>query len=379
MYFNLSRDLLGIDPREGTTFQTSSFGKRTKVAPGVAGRFQEKCLDLAPGEPFTMADLDGPGVITRIWVTMPRKINPGVCRNVVLKAWFDDEDGPSVQTPLGDLFGTTFARPRQYASAYTAITSGAYLCFFPMPFRRKAVITLENQGRFPVRLFFYQVTWLRLERELPQDTPYFHCSWHRERCSRNGAPYTVLDARGRGFYLGCHLDMQGKGWPWHPNPARISMPEGYGMGVLEGWETMRIDGAALPNVHGTGGEDYFNGAWYFTRVPSTWLTHGVTERRYDTRRVSCYRFHVEMPVCFRESIAVTIDHGLDNLLPADIDGTTYWYQEEPHVPFAPLPPAKERQPVPTAANRLIMAAPLAATAAAVYGVHRKIKAKSLQG
>ncbi len=298
MYVNISRDLLGIDPREGTTFQASSFGRRGKTGSGVAGRFQEKCLDLAPGETFTMADLDGPGVITRIWVTVPRKINPGVLRNVVLKACFDGEDEPSVQTPLGDLFGTTFARPRQYASAYTAITSGAYLCFFPMPFRRQAVLTLENQGRLPARLFFYQVTWLRLERELPDDTPYFHCSWHRESCSRNGAPYTVLDARGRGFYLGCHLDMQGKGWPWRLNPARISMPEGYGMGVLEGWETMRIDGAALPNVHGTGGEDYFNGAWYFTRVPSTWLTHGVTERRYDTRRVSCYRFHVEMPVCF---------------------------------------------------------------------------------
>jgi len=342
----------------------------------VVGRFQEKCLDLKPGEPFTMADLDGPGLVTRIWVTVPRKINPGVLRNVALKAWFDDEGEPSVQTPLGDLFGTTFARPREYASAYTAITSGAYLCFFPMPFMRKAVITLENEGRLPVKMFFYQVTWLQLDRDLPEETPYFHCRWHRESCSRNDPPYTVLEAEGRGFYLGCHLDMQGKGWPWRLNPARISLPEGYGMGVLEGWETIWIDDADAPNVHGTGGEDYFNGAWYFTRVPSTWLTHGVTERRYDTRRVSCYRFHVEMPVCFKQRIKATIDHGLDNLLPADIDGTTYWYQEEPHVPFGPLPPARERHPVPAIANRLIMAAPLAAAAVAVCGAGRAVKRKA---
>jgi hypothetical protein len=372
VFVNISRDLLGIDPREGTTFQTSSFGRHTKVGTGPQGRFQEKCLDLKPGGPFTMAELEGPGVITRIWMTVPRKINPGVLRDVVLKARFDDEDEPSVQTPLGDLFGTTFARPVQYASAYTAITTGAYLCFFPMPFRRKALITLENQGRHPARMFFYQVTWLRLERELPDDTPYFHASWHRERCSRNDPPYTILEAEGRGFYLGCHLDMQGKGWPWRLNPARTSLPDGYGMGVLEGWETMWIDDAGEPNVHGTGGEDYFNGAWYFTRVPSTWLTHGVTQRRYDTRRVSCYRFHVEMPVYFKRRIKATIDHGLDNVLPADIDGTTYWYQEEPHLPFSPLPPANERRPIPTASNRLIMAVPLA-TAAASFVVGRSMR------
>ena len=372
MFTNISRDLLGIRPHDGTTYQVSSFGRRGEVRPGIIGRFQEKCLDLKPGESFTMAELDGPGVITRIWVTVPRVINPGVLRNVVLKAWFDGEGEPSVQTPLGDLFGTTFSRPREYASAYTAITSGAYLCFFPMPFRKRALFTVENEGGSTVKMFFYQITYLRLDKDLPADTPYFHCSWHRERCSRNDPPYTILEAEGRGFYLGCHLDMQGKGWPWRLNPMMIQLPEGFGMGVLEGWERIWIDGADEPNVHGTGGEDYFNGAWYFTRVPSTWLTHGVTERRYDTRRVSCYRFHVEMPVFFRERIRLTIDHGLDNLLPADIDGTTYWYQEEPHVPFAPLPLPHKRRPVPTAANRLIMAAPLAG-AAASWGIARGIR------
>ena len=66
MFVNISGDLLGIDPKDGITYQVSSFGRREKVRPGIVGRFQEKCLDLSPGETFTMADLDGPGVITRI-------------------------------------------------------------------------------------------------------------------------------------------------------------------------------------------------------------------------------------------------------------------------------------------------------------------------
>ena len=373
MFFNISHDLLGIGPGDGTTCQVSSYGRRTGGMPGIVGEFQEKCVDIKPGERFTMADLEGPGVVTRIWMTVPRKINPGVLRNVALEVRFDDEPEPSVLTPLGDLFGTTFGSPRQYASAYLAITSGAYLCFFPMPFKRRAVFLLENQSALTVRMLFYQVTYLKLDRDLADRTPYFHCRWHRERCSRDSPPFTVLDSPGRGYYLGCHLDMQGRGYPWRLNPVHVQMPEGFGLGMLEGWERIWIDGAGEPNVQGTGGEDYFNAAWYFTRAPSTWLTHGVTQRRYDLRRVSCYRFHAEMPVSFSRGIKVTIDHGLNNRLPAVIDGTAYWYEEEPHRPFGPLPPAGERRPVGTAGNRIIMAAPLAYGAAAWWIIRGLIK------
>lgn len=118
MYLNISRDILG--------------------------GFQNKCVDLRPGELFTMADIAGPGLITRIWVTLPRRINPGSLRNLVLKMYWDGEEEPSVVAPLGDFFGTTFERPRDYTSAYLAITSGACLPFFPMPFPSRALITIYH-------------------------------------------------------------------------------------------------------------------------------------------------------------------------------------------------------------------------------------------
>ena len=377
MFLNLSRELFGISPSDGATRQESSYGRRegARTFPGIAGEFQKKCVDLKAGESFTMADIEGPGLVTRIWMTLPRRTNPGALRNLVLRIHWDGEDEPSVLTPLGDLFGTTFARPREYVSAYLAITSGAYLCFFPMPFRRRARITVENQSRLPVHTFFYQVTYLKLERDMEKSVPYFHCLWHREVMERKGPPFTVLNTLGRGYYMGCHLDMQGKGSPWRPNPLHIGMPEGYGLGMLEGWERIWLDGSEEPCVHGTGGEDYFNGAWYFTRVPSIALTHGVTQRRYDTRRVSCYRFHAEMPIYFKEGIRITIDHGLNNLLPAVYDGSTYWYQEEPHTPFGDLPDPGSRRPVGTALNRLVMAAPILYGATGIYAI-RKLKRRS---
>lgn len=374
MFLNISRELMGVGPEDGTTFQVSSYGRRKKVLPGMVGEFQKKCVDLGAGETITMAELEGPGLITRIWMTVPRKINPGVLRNVSVRMYWDGECEPSVSAPLGDLFGATFSKPREYASAYLSITSGAYLCFFPMPFRDSARLTVKNESRIPVRMLFFQVTYLKLDRDLPSRVPYFHSRWHREELRREGPPFTILDAGGSGFYIGCHLDMQGKGYPWRANPVRIQMPEGFGMGMLEGWERIWIDGAAEPNVQGTGGEDYFNGAWYFTKVPSTFLTHGVTERRYDTRRVSCYRYHLEMPVRFKERVKVTIDHGINNLLPAVYDGCAFWYQDEPHKPFGELPPAGARRPLRTVRNRLVMAAPaayLAAGFAAWIAVNKK--------
>jgi hypothetical protein len=369
MFFNVARDMLGLGPADGVTHQVSSHGRRTWTAPGILGESMSKCVDLPAGKEFTAADLAGPGLITRIWMTVPRQINPGALRKVKLAIRWDDEEEPSVLVPLGDLFGTSFARPKQYASAWLAITSGAYLCFFPMPFARRALITLENEGRAPVVVFFYQVTYLRLNRDLPAETPYFHCYWHRERCHRGGEPFSVLAATGRGFYMGCHMDMQGAGYPWRPNPFHILSPEGWGMGMLEGWERMWIDGSCEANVHGTGGEDYFNSAWYFTQVPSTHLTHGVTKRDYFSRRVSCYRFHVEMPVAFERQIEVVLDHGLHNRLPAVYDGTAYWYQQEPHQPYGDLPPVAQRVPAGGMKNRLIMLAP-AAYGGVALGLYR---------
>jgi hypothetical protein len=363
MFLNLSKDIFGILPSDGTTYQETSYGRRARALPGTLGEFQKKCVDLRPGETFTMAEIDGPGLITRIWVTLPRWPNPGALRNLVFRTYWDGESEPSVLVPLGDLFGATFATRRDYFSAYLAITSGAYLSFFPMPFRKRAEVTVQNQSKLPVRLFFYQVTYLKLGVELPLDIPYFHCLWHREEMPRGGEPFTVLRTSGSGFYLGCHVNMEGRGWPWRLNPLHTQLPEGLGMGMLEGWERMWIDGADEPNVHGTGGEDYFNGAWYFTGVPSTHLTHGVTRRSYATRRVSCYRFHAEMPVSFRSGIRVTLDHGLDNRLPAAYDGAAYWYQREPHDAFGELAPAAERRASSAISNRLIMAAPLACAGA----------------
>lgn len=59
-----------------------------------------------------------------------------------------------------------------------------------------------------------------------------------------------------------------------------------------------------------------------------------------------YRFHIKDPIPFERSIRVTIEHGHANKLSNDYSSTAYWYQIEPHRPFAPLLPVEERLPQP---------------------------------
>jgi hypothetical protein len=121
------------------------------------------------------------------------------------------------------------------------------------------------------------------------------------------------------------------------------IPRGLGLGLLEGWESIRVDGEEQPSIVGTGGEDYFSGGFYFSGGPFHTPTHGAAVRSYLLGRVSAYRFHVDDPIPFARSIEVSVDHGLRNTMEGDYASVAYWYQEEPHADFPELPaPARRR-------------------------------------
>src|SRR6266496_2752720 len=139
------------------------------------------------------------------------------------------------------------------------------------------------------------------------------------------------------------MDIENRAW-WLTPPFRdIPLPRGFGLGVLEGWESITVDDDRSSVVAGTGTEDYFSGGFYFKDVPFSTPTHGCTKRSFFTGRVSAYRFHVDDPIYFSKSIEIAFDHGLKNSMAADYSGVAYWYQDEPHVPLPPLPDANGRR------------------------------------
>ena len=338
-----------------------------------------KMVEIDPGETFVLADIPGAGQIVRIWMTSMTM--PGSHSNFnhdgVLRFYWDGEETPSVEAPFGAFFGVPWGKYVHYMAEPLSCTSGGYNCQFPMPFSRGCRIEAVNQSSEKWPGLFFQIQYLEMDE---QPAPMrFHAQWRRENPTTYRVPYRVLEARGAGHFVGMHLFMQNAARWLQPASMRqryqetgsvlgAFFPDMAGMGMLEGWERIAVDGEAVPSVTGTGTEDYFNSGFYFSNGTFSAPYWGCTVRDYLNSRCAAYRFHIPDPIPFQKSITVDMDHGYTNQVAGDYSSMAYWYQTEPHQPFPALPPLAERMPTPTGQNAIqfaLFTSPLWVTAAMI--------------
>jgi len=383
--FNL---MVLTQPQPGKMRQISSQGRQeppAMMAAAIGPDEPGKSVTLAPGETYAVAEIPGAGTILRIWMTamQPLPVSPrgGVAHNanhdLVLRFYWDGESEPSVEAPFGAFYGVPWGKYTHYVAEPLSCTSGGYNCRFPMPFGREARIEVTNEGAAPCPAFFFQVQYREIET---QPSPLrFHAQWRCENPTQPQVPYRVLDAEGSGHFCGMHLWMQHYGW-WL-DPARMIdraretgsivsavFPEALGMGMLEGWESIYVDGESIPSIPGTGNEDYFNSGFYFSKGPYSAPHWGCTVRSYRSGRCAAYRFHVDDAIPFQTSIVVDMDHGYTNQVQTDYSSVAYWYQVEPHAAFPVLLPLAERLPTPVGQNQAqfaLLTSPLWLPAAAL--------------
>jgi hypothetical protein len=276
---------------------------------------------MAPGDTLTLLDHTSAGIVRRWWITIAPRNNVALQRQLIVRCYWDDETTPSVEVPVSDFFGVGFGEWRDYVSLPSNMTSGGYNSYWPMPFRRRARITVENRSKELLDRFYYNID-VETYAALPDSLLYFHAQFRRT-ATRPGEPVVVLDAIGRGHYAGTLLSMQ---------PRR-----GRTMWYLEGNERVFVDGETTPSVRGTGTEDYFSSGWYFDTGPYSAPYHGATIKDSLSGRVSAYRWHIEDPIAFTRSLRFTIEHGGTNDT-RDVDYTSvaFWYQTHPHRPFPAL-------------------------------------------
>jgi hypothetical protein len=346
--------------REGKRRRSSSWNRTGQNADRVG---------VDPGKTAVIADLQGAGCIRHIWITIADN-EPDYLRRLVLRAWWDGEAAPSVESPIGDFFGVGHGRVSNYWSLPLNMVTGgtpqtqaraAMNCFFPMPFARGARLTVENQGQQPVGSLYYYVDYEE-HASMPEDALRFHALWRRENPTppsmdlsdrSKGFPqtnqvvnldgkgnYLILEAAGRGHYVGCNLSID------HINPIL-----NFGW-FGEGDDMIFIDGETTPSIVGTGTEDYFCAAWGYPGGFNPMPYHGISLAGPTdgpapySGKWTMYRYHLEDPVMFTRSIRVTIEHGHGNVHACDYSSVGYWYQTEPHAAFAPLAPVEQRLPIP---------------------------------
>jgi len=307
-------------------------GQGWKISPSV---------DIAAKSTFTLAEISGSGSIQHIWMTPT-----GNWRFSILRFYWDDETTPSVEVPVGDFFGMGWGQYASLQSLAVCVNPGsAFNCYWPMPFRKKCRITMENIDDKPMTVY-YQIDYL--ETDVPADAGYFHAQFRRV----NPLPYksviTLLDSvQGHGQYVGTYLayGVHNNGW-WGEGEIKFYMD-----GDTE-W----------PTICGTGTEDYFCGSYDFDTESKN--ASGVTESHYTTfttpysglaqvirpdghytsqERFGLYRWHITDPIRFQKNLRVTIqalgwrEGGRYLPLQDDISSTVFWYQSEPHAPFPKLP------------------------------------------
>lgn len=284
---------------------------------------------VRPGETRTIAEMEGAGAITHIWITVCSK-DPKHLKNFVLRMYWDGEDSPSVESPLGDFFGLGHNLYYQYACLPIQIgTDRGLNCFWRMPYSNGARITVTNEGPIACRAFYFYVDYQKYS-SLPADTGRFHAQYRQDYPCIAGENYVFLEAKGSGHYVGCHLSIHNRAAGW------------WG----EGDDMIYVDGETFPSLHGTGSEDYFCGAWSYGE-PFSNLYFGcplIQGGHTQNARWNVYRYHIEDPIPFKRSIRVTIEHGHANNRHDDFSSVAYWYQTEPHVPFPPMPRPEDRLP-----------------------------------
>jgi hypothetical protein len=279
----------------------------------------DDCLHLKAGETVTLLNYRGAGCVHRFWVTIAPRIDAAILSQTILRMYWDGDEYPSVECPIGAFFGVGFGEQHDYTSLPLNENSGGYNCYWPMPFHKSARWTLTNGANKAIDAFYYNVDFTALD-SLPADTRHFHAQFRRENPTSPGRNYTILETAGAGHYVGTALFMTG--------PALY---------FLEGNEMVYIDGDPGPTIEGTGTEDYFCSGWYFDRGEYSAPYHGVVIKDEKLSRISAYRWHIEDAIPFSRSIRFTIEHGSGNNIQADYSSVAYYYLAGPSPKPPPLP------------------------------------------
>jgi hypothetical protein len=246
---------------------------------------------LTAGESKVLMDYAGGGIVRRMWFTVDDK-SPENLRSLRLRMYWDGANKPAVDVPFGDFFGAILGRMTTFESHYFASPEGrSFLCTIPMPFRSSARITVTNESKKVVPLFFYDID-ITTHPTIADDALYFHAFWSRMRWTEVGKDFVILPRiTGKGRFLGTNIGV-------------ITHPDNIGWWG-EGEVKMYIDGdTAHPTLIGTGAEDYIGTGWGQGEFNQQYQGSLISDRK--SGHYTFYRYHGPDPVYFYHDMKVTI-------------------------------------------------------------------------
>ncbi len=283
-----------------------------------AGRKGAPSISLKAGQEVQLCDIEGPGTIRHIWMTTRR--DTVTLRSLVIRAWWDGQEHPSVECPIGDFMGFAHGKVMPYYSAVHSLGQNAGMnIWLPMPFARRAKITLTNEGEKNVPLY-YQIDYTIADKH-PDDVGRLHVLFRRENPTTMKKDFVMLPQRkNKGRFMGAIIGVR-----------NLTPGQWWGEGEIK----IYMDGDTdFPTICGTGSEDYVCLSYGMQQTPYLYNGCSLNENNF----VSMYRWHLPDPISWRKECRITIQQiawkkGLAETQD-DWSCATFWYEP---VPSAALP------------------------------------------
>ncbi len=284
------------DLPENVETRWASF-ENPKAKKGVAAKENQGAkghpFDRIPaGESVDLVNVNGSGVINRIWLTISDR-SPEMLRSLKIEMFWDDESQPAVSVPLGDFFGVGLGKRVAFESAFFSDPEGrSFNCTIPMPFKTGARITITNESDKRLDAIFYDVNMLQ-KKHTANELLYFHAYWNRDLATKPGTAFTLLPkVEGKGRFLGTNIGV-------FTNKKYEDTWWG------EGEVKIYLDGDTnYPSLAGSGTEDYIGTAYGQGTYSNQYQGSLVANKEQGA--FAFYRYHIPDPVYFYNDIKVTI-------------------------------------------------------------------------
>jgi len=306
---------------------------------------------IAPNEKVILCDIEGPGTIRHIWMTGDWKNKHQLLRTTIIRAYWDGQEYPSIECPLGDFMGLAHGKVTSYQSSVHSVGENAALnIWLPMPFLKQARITVTNESNISFTLF-YQIDYTINDKH-KEDIGRLHVCFRRENPTVLKKDFEILPKRtGKGRFIGAVIGIRTLYTDW------------WGEGEIKFYMDGDTD---FPTICGTGSEDYVGLSFGIQKT--TFLYHGCNlihnsdsvfqVKDYFTKElkdmshqfISIYRWHLPDPVYWEKDCRVTIqqigwsqnikDHLFERQ--DDWSSATFWYEPVPSEPLPEMPSAEKR-------------------------------------
>lgn len=250
--------------------------------------------ELKPGEVREILNVAQPGTVAKI--VLEGDATDAFLHHAELEMYWDESARPDVIAPVGMFFACP-VHPENVRSLPTKVETLPnnrirMTSYFRMPFWRKGTILLTNRltPNVPAATFKVSSEVQLVPQHYSEGDAGYFSTMFRDGRTEMARDWLIFDALGIGRFLGVVQTMEGGHY-------------------CEGNERFAVDGALMPQVHGTGTEDYYLACLWpnpYYNKPFAGCVNDITKKPGPA---AYYRFHLESPLPFYSQLDARIQHG----------------------------------------------------------------------